>query len=650
MNMSSISPRTLQVLCLLIATVFCVGTSSLVKAAEKDMVFYVGGEGDQTFHDVQALSDGTFLISGSCTNLDWLPDGAKKIELAGPKPNSEATDRYPILLQVSSDLSSVLAVAYMPKGSAETLTYIRTTEVPGKPTGDLYFSGDRKGTDRPGYFIAKLDGNFVDKMPSKLLWVVDARAVRSLEKFTPWDVGGDGKVVYADGESYGYSWLAVYRLTPDGKQDIVPNWRTHWGEDSDGKGFEKFGELGESVPDTITHSGIVLKTWGRGDFRSWSKEDFLLKTSDGNGGVKQGKWPFDAMFDGYFDPETKKSVRINEDKKGYYGYRWTGVPCAHVGAIAIDRRNNHMYIGGNNRSRLPDGNPDFEPWLVAMDQTGKLKWWQRLYSEEKGVSTPDQYVDAIAIDYSKPVDEASLVVAARAHGNNVNNYWNGDSVQHKDNPGFGFQNGFTGTHGNMHFSWLGRLSLDKGTLLNASYFAEYAEGAKHGKSRFNHPLLRDWPDFKSAWADLNSTRVKVGSLEMDQFGNPHVLALGRRVITTSNAYQQMPSPTKEPGSIGVWSDFVRTYEPDLTWPKYSSILTGVWDTQTGKDGSKVVLTGLTPTKDGVLVVGYAPVDKDSGLPQGQNMPLHKQPNWGTNKRQGSMAVVALLHFDKQDKK
>ena len=49
--------------------------------------------------------------------------------------------------------------------------------------------------------------------------------------------------------------------------------------------------------------------------------------------------------------------------------------------IIEDARNGRMFIGGNNKSKLPDGLPDFEPWVVAMEASGRLMWWQRLYAE-----------------------------------------------------------------------------------------------------------------------------------------------------------------------------------------------------------------------------------------------------------------------------
>lgn len=99
----------------------------------------------------------------------------------------------------------------------------------------------------------------------------------------------------------------------------------------------------------------------------------------------------------------------------------------------------------------PDGNPDFEPAVLAMTDTGAIKWWSRLYHEMsadgKSVlnSTPDQYIDGLAVDQIT----SALVVLARCHGNNISNYWSGNAVAL--HPGTNsFQNTFTGTNGNIH--------------------------------------------------------------------------------------------------------------------------------------------------------------------------------------------------------
>lgn len=626
-----------------ITNLFAAGQSG-IGGTPTDSVFYFGGSGTTEALCSLRLSDGSILIGGSATSMEWVPKGVTARQLSGPMPGGETTDRTPFILHCSPDLKRLQSVTTLPHGSAMDVSKMATTSVGSAPTGALYISGTRKGSwkakPRGGYFIARLNGNYIDAPPTALEWTQDISADKRLAQDQPWDVGGDGKVVYATGSPYSYDWMAVERLTSDGKPDLVPKWRTHWGTKADGSKTEFWGMAADS-PHPLTHSAIVLKVWGRGDFRSWTRDDYELKVSDGNGGVNQGRWPLDAMFPGYFDAETKKTVDVTGTKQGYYGYRWGSTPCACVGAIAIDRRTNEMYIGGNNKSRLPGGNPDFEPWVVAMSADGELRWWQRLYAEAKGVSTPDQYIDELAVDYSSPRDSGRLAVVARSHGNNVNNFYNPSRLVHPDSPKRGFQDGFTGTHGNMHFSWMGKLSLEAGDVINATYLAEYGEGSKHGSNPFRQPSLAHWPHWRSGWPNLNTTKIKSNALTVGDDGRVYLCALGRRVVTTKGAYMEMPSPLANPGSKGQWAHFARVYESDLTTVSYSTILRGAWDWSTGKGGSGVDMTDCVAVPGGIIVVGKAPLSK-SGTVEGDDMPTRRVPAWGSPTRSGTTGVAAFL--------
>ncbi len=610
-----------------------------------DSVFYAGSGTNTRFESAFRLSDGTILVGGGATSLSWLK-GARVTALAGPKPTGGETGKTPFLLRLSADGKTVLGVWTLPAGCAEDIASIKTTSLPGKPTGDLYIAGRIKKDEAAdlktdGYFLARLDGNFVAAAPAKLLWSYSVRATGQLRSDRiPWDVSAEGLVVYATGEPHSYNWLSIEALDKDGNRAVVPNWRRHWVRLADGS-MTEFAGTADKAPGTPVYSGMVLKINGRGDFRSWTEADWRKQVPDGNGGFNQGAWPFDGMFPGPWDNESGSTVKLNENGRGWYGYRWGRNPVACVGGIAIDRRNGDIFIGGNNQSKLPPGQPDFEPWVIAFDKTGAQKWWTRLYPESKGVSTPDQYVDALAIDYSVPVDrdQGCLVVLARCHGNNVNNLWNGSKIKRASKPGF--QPSFTGTFGNAHYGWIGRMTETDGTMLAATFVAEYGEGANHGKGAFSEPLLSHWPSTTSGWPNLNTT--KVHTLVVDDLGRSYIVATGRRVITTSNAFQQMPSPFADPGKKGVWSDFARVYTKDLSTLDYSSILVGTWDWDTEKGASEVKLTEVLPVPGGLIAVGFAPTAKD-GTIQGNDMPTRNVPAWGSNTHSAEAGVFAFLHF------
>ncbi len=652
------SPPVLRKLTALLTAALCGAATGAeppdVGGAPTDLAAYVGGAGDEAFHTALPLSDGAVLIGGGADDLNWLPPAVPRVELAAPavEPDPGAGDGVAFLLHLSATRDAVLRAYTVPRAVGSAVRALKTNAVPGARTGDVFLSVTR----RDGYALAKLAGDVLagdvlagaaGGAPRGLAWAVKVKAGGTVRDDQPWDVDGAGRITYASGTPHAHDWLAIYRLNPDGTQGVVPRWRTHWLPDGGG---EYYGPAADA-PAPPTHSGIVLKVWSRGDLRSWDRAGWEEESSDGNGGVKRGRWPFDAMFPG---PHVQggETPDLTGAGRGYYGYKWSATPTAGVGAIVVDRRDGSMIVGGNNKSRLPDGNPDFEPWVVCFEPDGALRWWQRLYPESKGVSTPDQYVDALAIDYSAPARPGALFVAARAHGNNVNNFWQGDAVSKAARPGW--QTGFTGTNGNIHYGWLGKLTLDGGEMLAATYVAEFAEGAKFTGATFQEPSLSHWPHFRAGWPDLNTTRIRPHSLHVDAAGRPLLVATGRRVVTTRGAFQQMPSPLQQ-GTKGRWSDFVRIYKPDLSGVVYSSILNGRWDWRTGAGGSPVDVRAAAPTggvRGGptgparVLLVGRVPLDKNGRAPDGAPMPTRNVPAWAAPDRPGAGdAVFAELAYD-----
>lgn len=637
---------------LILLSVIVVAALSSVTA--KDVLTYVGQNGAVKLQGVSSLSDGSVLVAGGADSLNWLPKETKVKTLAGATIESGKSGQTAFILHLSESLDRILNVVALPSDAAADFRHIKTSSAPGQKTAGLWVSGkrveDKDRNVKPGYFLGKLDGNFVDTVPSKFEWLLNVRAEGDMQDSQPFDVGSDGKAVYAQGTPHGYDWLSINRLTASGQPDVVEDWRLHWYVGADGKRSEWFGTPASKCPHgKVVESGIVLKVWGRGDFRSWTEADYLAKTSDGNGGTKQGRWPYDAFFEGPFNPaEPGKSPK----GRGYTGYGWPSTPCGNVGAIVIDRRDNHLYVGGNNKSTLPKG-PDFEPYVISMTSSGQQKWWMRLYREvppEPGksklddqdarLSTPDQYVDGLAIDYSQPPTSGALVVLARCHGNNVVNFWNGKQIKHPQNPGTSFQPHFTGSSGNIHYCWLGRLGLADGETRHATFIGEYSANAKVGKDSWKDSNLDGWPRFDSGWPDITTTRCR--SLSVDASGNVYVVGTGRRPITTKNALLKMPKPSEGESR---WSDFVRVYSQDLTTLKYSSLIAGEWDWKTGAGGSQVTLQAVAPSKSGLLIAGSGSVDAKKGdAPDSTSIPIRNAPQWGSSKRVPAGGVLGRLEF------
>jgi hypothetical protein len=615
---------------------FVLSGAMLSAIAQTNIVTYAGGSGKETFYDVMQITDGTFLVCGYATDLDWIAEDVPQIELSNTNniPNALGSNRFGFILHLSVDLQTMLHCVHFPQGVVEDIRFIKTNTQPYTPVGDLYISCNTADTDdnNGGYIIARLDNNFVNGIPSSLSWFNVVWAKSGPKDYHPWDVTSDGKTYYISGEAYGYDWSAVYCLNQAGQRTVVNNWRTHWlNNGSEWKGTPAAANPMGSITD-VNYSGIVLKIWGRCDLRSWNENDYNAYIDDENGGTKKGKWPVDILFDSPCDPLNPTAV-----SPGYTGYSASPTPVYGGQCIAVDKRNNNIFIGMNFKSVLPDGGqPDFEPAVIAMDSIGMLLWWSRLYHEitpdgDTVNSTPDQYIDALAIDYSND----KLVVGARCHGNNVENFWEGNTIN--TNPSaFGFQNNFTGSSGNIHISWLGKFQLNNGTLTNATYMAELAEGTGALGSPHADPNLDGWPDPNTGWPDVNTTRMAKNNMKVSSNGDVCVLAAGRRTITTANAYQKMVKPNN--GGLSAWNSFVRVYDAEFHVPKYSSLVVGAWDTLTQAGGGNTDLYGVYKTSQGVICVGRQTADT-SGTPNGNNIPVINTTPWGNAVPQNESAVL-----------
>ncbi len=594
---------------------------------EGDALFY--GQG-LAFEDVVQLSDGTVLVAGEADDLSWAP--VTPIPLGGGEDILSSDDGYGFLLHLAPDLQTVLNLVHFPEGTVGNIQRIRTTNVPGRATGDLYISGRRDGVPErdDGYYIARLDGNFVDAVPRGARWAYDVGArprqasggagTSAYKDLQPWDVDAAGRVTFGRGAEYDFRWASIHRLDADGELMVVEHWPAHWGDEG-----EHHHQPASTCPGRVDHSGIVLKAGRRGSLRSHSAADFEATHSDGNGRTdRPGTWPDDVFFRGPCLPEDCPGGR------GYTGYKTSDKTTQRLGGIVVDRRNGAMYFGISTQSVLPSGLPDFEPAVVAMDADGRLMWWNRLYEETDANSTPDQYVDGLALD----VENDRLVVLARAHGNNVINLWRGHEI-HARPEATAFQNQFTGNNGNIHISWLGSFGLD-GELHASTYVAEYANGTGRLGRPHPDPNLDGWPDPNGGWPDVNTTRCRDVEVGLD--GRVVVTCRGRRTITTANAYQKM---LKFEEGHSAWNSFVRVYGPDLRTVPYSSLVVGPWDPETQQGGGNTQLRAVLPVAGGVLFAGLHTADEE-GRAQGNPVPTTAVPAWGAERPSGQTPLLGHL--------
>ena len=617
-----------------------------------NLATYAGGPGQEQFLDLMRLSDGTALVAGTAQDLGWVPATVPRTVLAGTagiRNTGSATPRIGFILHLAADLGTILHVVNLPAGAAESIAHLKTSNVPGQPTGNLYLSGTTVNTNvrDGGYFLARLDHNFIDGVPTALTWVNNVWAQGYVFDRQPWDVGSDDRLVYILGQSHSADWCAATALDgATGTPVVVPNWRTQILR----AGNTEFRGVAAAAPGgaaAVSYSNIIFKKVGRCDLRSWTSADYLAELPDGNGRTRRGTWPLDAFFGTPCDPAAPST-----SGSGYSGYR-TGPGATYgVSAVAIDRRTNACYIGFNVQTVLPGGQPDFEPAVLALAGTGELRWWSRLYHERGAPSpayplgqpvnsTPDQYIDGLAVDYSQPPTASDLVVLARCHGNNVENFWHGNEVAAVPTAQ-GFQNQFTGNAGNIHISWLGKLALADGTLHHSTYVAEFGDLMTGTGGPAADPNLDGWPSPNAGWADVNTTRL--GDVRVGPDGAVAVVGVGRRTMTTRLAYQKMLRAGTGPGTgKGSWNSFVRVYAPDLSTARYSSVLMGAWDLSTGAGGDNTVLAAVLPETGRVLAVGWQKESSTSpSTAAGNPVPTTAVPAWGGSQPLGRSALLASL--------
>ena len=570
--------------------------------AQKDMVTYVGKSlsiartGKLT--DALELSNGKFAILGTDRTIAWIPNGTPTVQLTFPAAsivNETGTNSYAFVMVIDTALhgKTIEKVYYLAANTVESFRFIKHTSYAGQPTGDIFISGERASETKPGYFIGKLDKNFVTGEPTGFTWVYNVAATGVMFVNEPWDVGGDGKVIFGEGSPLSTKWVASRRLKADGTLDLVPNWKLHFKAD----GTEV---LSSPAPIDAATSAISFRSDGRGCLQSMNPTDYNTITPDGNGGWKKGKWPMDILFKG----GTIDNWDIS-GQGGYTGYRKGQNPGYCLSAITIDRRSNDMYLGWNFQSRLPGGLPDYEPAVMKMDKDGTMKWWSRLYTESTDPacinpaklfnSTPDQYIDGLAVDYSTGAEK--LVVNARCHGNNTKNLWTSNNA---------FQKGFTGTNGNIHISWVGKLKLSDGAFVAGTFVAGYNYKAPTG-AKYTDPNLAGWPSHNNGIPnDLNTSKLYPNTMKVDKNGGVVVIGQIQRLVTTKNAYQEQDSIFD---SGAPWTDFVRTFNSDFSVVPYSSMLhTSFIPGGQFSKGNDLKLMGVVPIKNGAVVLGYNPAD------------------------------------------
>jgi PKD repeat protein len=628
-------------------SVFLLLLCASVKAQMRNLVTYAGNSGNERFYSVIQLSDSTYLVSGTADNLKWLPAGTTTISMSGTSGihnNFAVIKKTGFLLHLKPDLKTIINVLYLPSGTAQDIRHINVSNAPGSSTGSIYISGttiDSRG-NAGGYFIARLNNNYVSGTPSGLTWAYNVYATGYYSSEQPWDVGNDGRVIFVAGQPYGTDSCAVLKLKADGSgPDIVDQWRTHYGINIS-TGTNTGGEWSPASANpnvSVNFSALLMKNISTCELRSWNKADYKATLNDENGATKNGTWPMDVFFSSACDTSLPNKTLSNP---GYTGYSIGSSRTSRVGAIVVDRRDNSFYIGVSSECYLPSGLPDEEPFVLAFTKDGTLKWWDRLHKESALNSPPPQEISGMAIDYSQTGTMAAVVVLASVWGDGSNNLWQGTSIVNNPlSPGYAFHNKYTGTDTTVKIAWLGRLRISNGDLLNSTYIAGYLSTDPLTQTKYSEPIHDNWASHNAGNPGLAETDPEI-DVQTDDFGRIYILAVSTRIVTTSNAYQKMVKPSASaPGSDA----FLRVFEPDLTRLVYCSALTGKWNNSTGAGGANTTLKGVYPTFNGAIIVGYHHDDNGDLVSDGNSIPLSHVPAWGDSTPKAEEAILARLIYD-----
>lgn len=637
-----------------------------VATAQQNILTYVAnGDSLTSLFDVFQLDqpghkyDSTYLVAGGTQDFSWLSNytilNPNRITLPTTAQDGStlqsAFNMTGFILHVNKTFDTIINVVQFPQGTACSIAKIRTTVRTGDPTGELYISGHRVVADsgysvttfqtgrrtwpKWEYFIARLDNNFLNGLPTTAKFFVNARCrydYRSENVQTqmqPWDVNNKGEVVYGEGAHYipvynSFSYLR--KVDAFGRPMVVPGWMMH----VDQSGSVTYG-AGNTTP-TTAYSMINGYMGYRGSLRSHSLADWTFVGEDANGNTRPSRYPDDFFYRTWVDPITgngepkpKSQVdTINVHPTFASGYeagpgrtgRYPDEPRSYGWAsIVFDKTTNDLFVGyimgyafaapsaANLTSAFAwQGQHEFDPTVVKFDTAGYIQMWDRC-KKESSEDQPDHYLDVLDIDYANRM----LVVLGRQHGSGNFTSWSGNDLTF-NRSARGFKNILNGTTGNVHVSWLGKYSLDSMRIKHATFIAEYINNESIG-TPYANPHYDGWQDQNAGWKTTNTTRLSgsgallaTNGLKVSRSGMVAVGFTGNRIMTTADAHIKMLKP-----NVSVGTGFpgaVRIYSPDLKDVVYSSIVDSDPLVPAGFSGDAHIRAVL-PLRDRVYTVGGA---------------------------------------------
>lgn len=665
-------------------------------------------------NQILMLSDSTLLVGGESNTMSWVPNGVAPTVLDTSGTGLVARrPGFAFIIRFQKNFSQILNVVVFPENTATNVYRIRTTTPPGQATGDIYISGEREGYEGRfgGYFIARLNNNFVTGTPTGFRWIRNIRVGEVSSGKTdfdgkswhktrqPWDVDNQGRVTYAEREEFSFNFSNISRIDANGNREMVKHWQNHtvkYSFNGDSTYVDPYDTLvanrikpcqtgsffyvrpGDSIwvnmryfrlsnrrNDSLVNrkvaafrifdSFIMMKHAGTGArvLKSTSQAAYDFVGTDENGNARRHAMPDDYMY-------SRPCVKLPDstwdcgtaNTPGPTGYTAPNgqFHTSRVGDIVIDKRNNNLYFAYtavlyNSLFRYFNSDPtgfrfgtlDYNSTVVAMTDSGSIRWWARMYKDDTAGTgfTANQFADHLALDYSNN----RLVVMGNGFGTSTSNFWKGNQVTASAG-GNGYKNDVTPEHTNV-YAWVGSYSLNNLQLLGATYISEYSQTPQRGISSAN-PLYDGWPEANSISNNESFGPTRGQGVFVDNAGGIYVLGRATRSMTTTNAFIKMYKADVDAcrDSLGGGHHFIRKYTPNLSAVEYSSVLGAQWSPITGTNGDAVIVNHLLPYGNNILATGY-----HTGLNNTMDMPTVNVPSFGRSSYRGESGVFAQLKLN-----
>ena len=511
----------------------------------------------------------------------------------------------------------------------------------------------------------------------------------------PWDVDRDGRVIFASREEFSFNWSSINAIDSTGRKAFVRGFTNHvvrYAFNGDTTYFDPNAGPTNGVPgpgvirncETVTllpvnvgdsiivrmryrnafnnadsivsrklpvvrqlESYVMMKYAGTNGrcFRSITQAEYDFLGLDENNQPRRGTMPDNYLYSGACETLTDSTILCSTTQTpGFDGHRAPNgqIHTGKVGDIAIDKRNNHIYICytyaiWNAKSQYQPnttfnfGGFDYDATVVGLNENGEMKWWGRMLKHDTSGTgfSANHFADGLAIDYLNN----DLLVLANGFGQSTSNLYRGNQLAASP-LGSGVKNQLSNDAQTIYYAWLGRYDLNVAQLKASTYISEYDADDKSAPG-FPDPNLAGWPNPNFGNSTYAPTVAQ--QLMVDADGTPVVLGVSSRSITTENAYMRMYKADRNLclDSLASQANFIRRYSTDLQRITYSTIFNGAINPTLAAQSPNILVNGVLPMGKKILVTGT-----HQGF--GNLIPVNGVPAYGKAAPSGVSGVMALL--------